>query len=120
MTWLKDRGVQFRRPRRGPGSRRGQRRDHRHQHLTLTADGPVAIPVTPGDLGVTNGSTADKAFGPTRAPVFDAVNRSGAWNLWEKLAQGRPAFNPAAFNAMSRRVRGSPSPSRSRTHCSWN
>ncbi|WP_214675480.1 oleate hydratase, partial [Escherichia coli] len=24
---------------------------------------------------------------------------SGAWKLWEKLAQGRPAFgNPAAFN----------------------
>jgi oleate hydratase len=35
----------------------------------------------------------------TKAPGLDASNHSGAWKLWEKLAQGRPAFgNPAAFN----------------------
>lgn len=50
---------------------------------------------------VTNGSmTADKVFGSmNKAPVIDRSNKSGAWRLWETLAQGRPEFgNPAAFN----------------------
>lgn len=50
---------------------------------------------------VTNGSmTADKVFGSmTKAPLIDRSNKSGAWRLWETLAQGRPSFgNPAAFN----------------------
>jgi oleate hydratase len=55
-----------------------------------------------GDLVfVTNGSmTADKTFGSlSAAPVMDASNHSGAWRLWEKLAEGRPEFgNPSVFN----------------------
>lgn len=104
VTWLKDRGVQFRHGVRVEDLRFAAGSDA----LTvtsisaLTADGPAAIPIAPGDLVfVTNGSmTADKAFGSmTKAPGLDATNHSGAWNLWEKLAQGRPALgNPAAFN----------------------
>lgn len=50
---------------------------------------------------VTNGSmTADKAFGSmSSAPILDRSRRSGAWQLWETLARGRPQFgNPAAFD----------------------
>jgi oleate hydratase len=50
---------------------------------------------------VTNGSmTADKTFGSlTIAPAMESHDCSGAWRLWEKLAEGRPAFgNPAVFN----------------------
>ncbi|MHC1550991.1 oleate hydratase [Phyllobacterium sp. K27] len=50
---------------------------------------------------VTNGSmTADKVFGSmSKAPLIDRSNKSGAWRLWETLAEGRPSFgNPAAFN----------------------
>jgi len=52
---------------------------------------------------VTNGSmTADKTFGSmTRAAPFDRSGKSGAWTLWQTLAQGRPQFgNPAAFNSV--------------------
>jgi oleate hydratase len=55
-----------------------------------------------GDLVfVTNGSmTADKTFGSlTMAPVMESKDRSEAWRLWEKLAEGRPEFgNPSVFN----------------------
>jgi len=57
----------------------------------------------PGDcVFVTNGSmTADKAFGTMDSvAALDRGKRSGAWNLWETLAAGRPEFgNPAAFDA---------------------
>jgi oleate hydratase len=60
------------------------------------------IAVTQDDLVfVTNGSmTADKTFGSmTEAAPFDRHRKSGAWRLWETLAEGRPVFgNPAAFN----------------------
>ncbi len=52
---------------------------------------------------VTNGSmTAGKVFGAmTTAPVINRKAISGAWRLWEKLAEGRPQFgNPAAFNSV--------------------
>lgn len=51
---------------------------------------------------VTNGSmTADKAFGSmTTGPVIDRTNRSGAWRLWETLAERRPQFgNPRVFDS---------------------
>jgi oleate hydratase len=66
------------------------------------ADSIKVVPVAPEDrVFVTNGSmTADKAFGSmSKAPGLDAGNHAGAWALWAKLAQGRPAFgNPAAFH----------------------
>ena len=52
---------------------------------------------------VTNGSmTADKTFGSmTAAAPFDRNGKSGAWQLWETLADGRTQFgNPAAFNGV--------------------
>lgn len=69
-----------------------------------TAGSAEHIGVGAGDLVfVTNGSmTADKTFGSmTAAAPFDRSNKSGAWKLWETLAQGRPHFgNPAAFNGV--------------------
>lgn len=103
VNWLKERGVQFRFGVRVEdlGFASGEAITVT-SIATLTDHGPEAIPVAPGDcVFVTNGSmTADKAFGSmTKAPGLDASNHSGAWKLWEKLAQGRPAFgNPAAFN----------------------
>jgi oleate hydratase len=50
---------------------------------------------------VTNGSmTADKHFGSTDKPaVLERDKKAGAWQLWEKLAQGRPEFgNPSVFS----------------------
>ena len=44
--------------------------------------------------------TADKTFGSmSEAPRWTAI-RSGAWRLWETLAQGRPQFgNPSVFDS---------------------
>jgi myosin-crossreactive antigen len=104
MVWLKKRGVHVRHGVRVEdlGFVSGGDAITVTSISTLGADGPAAIKVTPSDcVYVTNGSmTADKAFGSmTKAPHFDASNHSGAWNLWEKLAEGRPEFgNPAAFN----------------------
>jgi oleate hydratase len=60
------------------------------------------IAVGPADrVFVTNGSmTADKTFGSMSAAApFDRQGQSGAWCLWETLAEGRPQFgNPSAFN----------------------
>lgn len=50
---------------------------------------------------VTIGSmTADKTFGSmTTVPGIDRSKASGAWRLWEKIAQGRPQFgNPSVFD----------------------
>ncbi|QCB44346.1 oleate hydratase [Sphingomonas sp. PAMC26645] len=73
--------------------------------LATSSDGAAErIPVETSDLVfVTNGSmTADKTFGSmTKAPGVNRSDSSGAWRLWEKLAEGRPQFgNPAAFNSV--------------------
>jgi oleate hydratase len=50
---------------------------------------------------VTIGSmTAGKTFGSmSSAPAIDRSKRSGAWQLWQKLALGRPQFgNPSVFD----------------------
>jgi oleate hydratase len=50
---------------------------------------------------VTNGSmTADKSFGTMAEPArLDRKSRSGAWQLWTKLAEGRPEFgDPGVFD----------------------
>jgi oleate hydratase len=64
---------------------------------------PKSIPLAETDLVfVTNGSmTADKTFGTMEsAPAVDRTHRSGSWQLWHTLAQGRPQFgNPATFDA---------------------
>lgn len=106
VKWLKDREVDF-------------RFDVRVNDLVFDSGGDAItvigmdtskegvadyIEVGPTDLVfVTNGSmTADKVFGSmTEAAVFDRSRKSGAWQLWETLAQGRPLFgNPAAFNGV--------------------
>lgn len=73
--------------------------------LDITTAGVAErIDVGPTDLVfVTNGSmTADKTFGSmTAAAPFDHSGKSGAWRLWETLAEGRPQFgNPSAFNGV--------------------
>lgn len=104
ITWLKARGVQFHYGVRVEdlGFSSGGEAITVVSLTTGVADVVSVWPVAPDDrVYVTNGSmTADKTFGSmTKAPGLDARNRSGAWNLWEKLAQARPAFgNPAAFN----------------------
>lgn len=104
MTWLAAHGVQVRHGVRVEdlGFAAGGDAITVTSIATLGADGPGAIAIAPGDrVYVTNGSmTADKTFGSmTAAPGIDTSNHSGAWNLWEKLAEGRPAFgNPAVFN----------------------
>jgi oleate hydratase len=44
--------------------------------------------------------TADKTFGSlTMAPAMESHDCSGAWRLWETLAESRPAFGkPSVFN----------------------
>jgi len=104
MTWLKDRGVQFSHGVRVQdlGFASGSDAITVTSITTSDAEGITTLPVAPDDrVFITNGSmTADKTFGSmTRAPGLDSGNHSGAWALWEKLAEGRPALgNPAAFN----------------------
>jgi oleate hydratase len=61
------------------------------------------IAVNTGDLVfVQNGSMTDASSlgSMTRAPAKLTKADSGGWDLWEKLARGRPQFgNPAAFNS---------------------
>jgi oleate hydratase len=61
------------------------------------------IAVGPDDLVfLQNGSMTDASSigSMTQAPLRRTKADSGGWTLWEKLAQGRPAFgNPAAFNS---------------------
>lgn len=104
VNWLTERGVQFRHGVRVEdlGFASGSDAITVTSLTTRSADGTAVVPVGPDDyVFVTNGSmTADKAFGSmNKAPGLDDSNHSGAWALWERLAQGRPAFgNPAAFN----------------------
>ena len=62
-----------------------------------------AIAVNDGDLVfLQNGSMTDASSlgSMTGAPRKLTKADSGGWNLWEKLAKGRPQFgNPAAFNS---------------------
>jgi oleate hydratase len=100
VNWLTDREVDFRLGVRVEDLRFMSGTDA----ITVThiETGAARIAIDPTDMVfITNGSmTADKVFGSmTQAPVIDRSNKSGAWRLWEKLAEGRPLFgNPAAFN----------------------
>jgi oleate hydratase len=104
VRWLRDQGVEFRLQTlvtdldfKSAGSAITVANIHCN-----TAGLERTISLGEGDLVfVTNGSmTADKTFGSlSAAPVMDASNHSGAWRLWEKLAEGRPEFgNPSVFN----------------------
>ena len=106
VRWLKDREVDFR-----PGVRvndlsfASDRKAITVTGIDITTAGVAdSIDVGPTDLVfVTNGSmTADKTFGSMTTPApFDRSGKSGAWQLWETLAEGRPQFgNPAAFNGV--------------------
>lgn len=106
VRWLKDRGVDFQ-----PGVRvndLGFASDSKAITVTrieIAKEGVAeSIAIGATDLVfVTNGSmTADKTFGSmTESAPFDRSGKSGAWQLWETLAEGRPAFgNPAAFNGV--------------------
>jgi oleate hydratase len=69
----------------------------------LRQDTSEAIAVNDGDfVFMQNGSMTDASSlgSMTSAPSMPTKADSGAWTLWEKLAQGRPEFgNPAAFNS---------------------
>ncbi|TXC71978.1 oleate hydratase [Sphingomonas ginsenosidivorax] len=105
-TWLTDRGVRFHFGVRVDDLGFASGSDAITVTGLVTSRGGVTerIPVRTGDLVfVTNGSmTADKRFGSmTEAPGIERYGASGAWRLWEKLAQARPQFgNPAAFNGV--------------------
>ena len=105
VTWLRGHGVEIRFNTRVTGLGFAQTADRRITVDAIeceAAGDATSIAVGQRDLVfVTNGSmTADKAFGSmTAAPVLDRSKRSGAWQLWETLARGRPAFgNPATFD----------------------
>jgi oleate hydratase len=72
--------------------------------IESTRDGKhEVIAVNDGDLVfVQNGSMTDASSlgSMTRAPEKLSKKASWGWELWEKLAQGRPEFgNPAVFNS---------------------
>ncbi len=106
VNWLKDREVDFRFHVRVENLDLESGSDAITVTGLETSKNGVAehIAVGPSDfVFVTNGSmTADKTFGTmTKAPGFNRGNKSGAWQLWKKLAEGRPQFgNPAAFNGV--------------------
>jgi oleate hydratase len=104
VKWLRERGVAI-------------RFEATVKNLGFATDGPPVtvesidcseagnandIAVKPNDrVFVTIGSmTADKTFGSmSSVPALDRGKRSGAWQLWETLARGRPEFgNPAVFD----------------------
>ena len=104
VKWLDDRGVVFRLDtrvtdlafRRGAGGASVERIDYANQH------GAGAIAVADGDLVVvTLGSmTEASSLGATNAvPELQTKVDGGAWSLWERIAEGRPAFGrPATFD----------------------
>ena len=72
--------------------------------IEITRQGSIeTIPVNDGDLVfVQNGSMTDASSigSMTVAPAKRTKADSGGWALWEKLAEGRPAFGkPATFNS---------------------
>ena len=71
-------------------------------HCTLKGQ-PETMQLEDGDLVfVQNGSMTDASSlgSMTSAPAKLRKAHDGSWALWEKLADGRPAFgNPAAFNS---------------------
>ena len=104
VRWLRGQGVQFRMKTRvtdlrfapGAGTTTVDR-------ISLQVDGAASeITVEPNDkLFVTLGSmTADKKFGSMTTPAtLDTSDGSGAWKLWETIADGRPEFgNPKNFD----------------------
>jgi oleate hydratase len=105
VAWLRAHGVTFRFGTTVTNLefRNLSGKDFAVRGLSLRAAGAAQrISVAAEDrVFVTNGSmTAGKAFGSmSAAPVVDRTTPTGAWKLWETLAQGRSDFgNPAAFN----------------------
>jgi oleate hydratase len=105
--WLAERGVRFRTGHRVTDvvldSRRTAASSFAVTALHVTHLGTeTVIPVDPGDLVfVQNASMTDaSSFGSmTRAPAKLTKADSGGWDLWEKLAVGRPELGrPAAFD----------------------
>ncbi|MFM9925206.1 oleate hydratase [Variovorax sp. H27-G14] len=71
-------------------------------HFSLKGQ-PESMQMEDGDLVfVQNGSMTDSSSlgSMTLAPPKLTKAHNGSWTLWEKLAEGRPAFgNPAVFNS---------------------
>ena len=105
MAWLRGRGVsvQFSSTVTDLDIQRRSGGEFVVEGISLEVGGsPQKVAVGEKDcVFVTNGSmTAGKSFGSmSAAPVMDQGTRTGAWNLWETLAQDHPEFgNPAAFD----------------------
>ncbi len=105
VAWLQAEGVRFETASRVTD----MDFDSRHGHHTVTGlhvecDGLTrVVAVGAGDLVFfTNASMTDAAsFGSmTSAPPRFTKKDSGGWDLWERIAAGRPEFGrPAAFNS---------------------
>jgi oleate hydratase len=105
VKWLRERGVTIRF--NSVVTNLGFARDRNAVTVTsieMTERGEAQhIATTERDaVFVTIGSmTAEKSFGSmSSAPVIERGKTSGAWRLWEMLANGRPSFGkPATFDA---------------------
>ena len=104
-AWLREHGVSFRfgSTVRNLGFSKLSGKDFVVDGIEVESAGVLQkIAVAGSDrVFVTNGSmTAGKAFGSmSTVPVMDNRSCSGAWTLWETLAEGRPEFgNPGAFD----------------------
>lgn len=104
MAWLEKQGVQFVRNMRVTDMGFAEDGDKISvKHLALDQNGKDAI-VLLNDDDLTffqNGSMTDASSlgSMTRPPELLTRADSHGWELWEKIAKGRPAFgNPAAFN----------------------
>lgn len=104
VQWLKDQGVYFQMQSRVTGlDIQPDEKEMTVQRIHYTVDGrQEEVLLASGDLVfLTNGSmTADSSLGSmAAAPVLKTTRSSGAWSLWETIAQGRPAFgNPSVFS----------------------
>jgi len=104
LNWLRGKGVEFRLRSKvsGLGFESGSDKITVNSLEYVSEEATTTIAVGRGDLVfITNGSmTAGKSFGSmTSAPAKDHAGRSGAWQLWETLAAGRPEFgNPGVFD----------------------
>jgi oleate hydratase len=101
VKWLRDRGVEirFETTVKDLGFTAGGTQITVDSIECIEAGSEKSIPVGEEDfVFVTNGSmTADKTFGSmSSAPAIDRSKRSGAWQLWETLARGRPQFGNAS------------------------
>ena len=105
LAWLEARGVQFIRDCRVTDLLL----DSNERSLRVTgfdcvlAGKKATIALASGDLVfLQNGSMVDASSFGTMSTPPQALTKadSGGWLLWEKLAEGRPAFgNPAVFNS---------------------